>query len=96
MKTTMIAVSAAALVCAAPAVAGRDGSSTAPATQHQVAKKHHAGVTHHARRHGVQASGPGYPGAYGYAPAAPGVSDQDFVRSRQFGGGGGGGGGGSM
>jgi hypothetical protein len=91
MKTAIIALSAAALVYVAPAAAARGGSSAAGDGQHHVAKKHHAGAAHGARRHVTQTRSPGYPGAYGYAPPAPGVSEQDFVRSRQFGGGGGGG-----
>jgi opacity protein-like surface antigen len=94
MKTAIIALSVAALMSAAAAVAAQDASSRPPGAQHHVAKKHRVGVTHDARRHAMQAKGFRYPGAFGYAPAAPSVSDQDFVRSRQFGGGGGGGGGG--
>jgi hypothetical protein len=92
VKTAIIAFAAAALVSAAPAVAVQDVSSRSPA-QHHAAKKRHMGVAHDARRHIMQARGLGYPRAFGYAPVPPGVSDQDFVRSRQFGGGGGGGGG---
>jgi hypothetical protein len=91
MKMAIIAFSAAALVSIAPAMAARGGSSTTADGQHHVVKKHHAGVAHDARRRVTQIRRPGYPDANGYAPAAPGVSDQDFVRSRQFGGGGGGG-----
>lgn len=93
MKTAIIALSAAALMSAAPAVAAQDVPSMTSGVQHHVAKRHQAGVAHHARRQVMQARGAGYPGAFGYAPAAPSVSDQDFIRSRQFGGGGGGGGG---
>jgi hypothetical protein len=92
VKTAIIALSAAALVSAAPAVAVQDVSGKSPGAQHHVAKKRHVGVAQDARRHMIQAKGLGYPRAFGYAPAAPDVSDQDFVRSRQFGGGGGGGG----
>jgi hypothetical protein len=92
VRTAIIALFAAALVFAAPAVAAKGGSSKTPDVQHHVAKTHHAGGAHDTRRHAMQTRGSGYPGVFGYAPGAPAVSDQDFVRSRQFGGGGGGGG----
>ena len=97
VKTAIIALSAAALVSLASAAPAEALSSNPPATRHHVAKKHHAGVSAQVRqRHALAGarSRTGYPGAFGYA--TPGVSDQDFIRSREFGGGGGGGGGGSM
>jgi hypothetical protein len=90
VKTAIVALSAAALLAFAPPALARVASSKTPGVQHHVAKRHHAGA-HDVRRHVMQARGAGYPGAFGYAPAAPSVSDQDFIRSRQFGGGGGGG-----
>jgi hypothetical protein len=93
VKIAIIALFAAALMSMAPAVCARAGSSKTPDAKHHVAKRPHAGVAHDARRQVLRARGAGYPGAFGYAPAAPNVSDQDFIRSRQFGGGGGGGGG---
>jgi hypothetical protein len=93
MKTAIVAVSAAAFVSLVSAVPAETLSSNTPAMRHHVAKQHHAGVSAQARRRHTLAgarSKTGYPDAFGYA--TPGVSDQDFIRSRQFGGGGGGGG----
>ncbi|MBV8920167.1 hypothetical protein [Bradyrhizobium sp.] len=90
MKTAIIALSAAALVSLAPAAPAKTLSSNAPAMRHHEAKKHHAGISAQARQRHTRAgarSRTGYPDAFGYA--TPGVSDQDFIRSRQFGGGGG-------
>jgi len=93
MKTTIIALSAAALIAAAPAVLAQGVSSKTPALQHKVSKKHHLSVSGYAPLREVQAKGSkkGYPGAFGYAPDEP--IDRDIAASRQAGGGGGGGGG---
>jgi hypothetical protein len=92
VKTTIIALSAAALVAAAPAVFAQGGSGRTPGQQHEVARKHH--VSAHARPREMQAkdAGKGYPGAMGNAPAQPsGFMDRDLEMSgRQAGGGGGG------
>ena len=91
MKTTIIALSAAALVATAPAVLAQ-GVGT-PSLQHKVSKTHHAGVSGHARPRELQAKGvgKGYPGAFGYAPGVPrGYLDRDLEVGRQAGGGGGG------
>ncbi|HTO59938.1 MAG TPA: hypothetical protein VMM15_01660 [Bradyrhizobium sp.] len=92
VKTAIIALSAAALVSLASAAPAATWSRDTPAMRHHVAKTHHAGVSAQARQRHTLAgarSKTGYPNAFGYA--APGISDQDFIRSRQFGGGGGGG-----
>jgi opacity protein-like surface antigen len=69
MKTTLIAVSAAALIAAAPAVFAQAVSSKSPSVQHNVPKKRHPGVSGYALRHATQAKGPG---TSGYAlPGAP-------------------------
>ena len=87
MKTATIALSAAALIAAVPAVFGQ-GSKT-PSVQHNVSKKRHPGVSGHALRREKQAkvSKKGYLGAFGYAPREPSGSNTDFILSRQFGGG---------
>ena len=94
MKTTIIALCAAALIAAAPAVLAQGVASKTPALQHKVAKKHHPGVSGYASLHEMRTKGSkkGYPGTFGYAPAEP--IDSVIESSRQAGGGGGGGGGG--
>ena len=95
MKTTIIALSAAALIAAAPVVYAQGVSSKAPSEQHKVSKKHHPGASNYALRRETHLKGwtMGYPGAFGYAPGAP--KDYTVENSRNAGGGGGGGGGGS-
>ena len=93
MKTTIIALSVAALIAATPAVPAQSVPGKAPGLQqHKVSKKHHAGASGHARPREVQARGAakGYPGAFGYAPGEPrGYLDRDLeVSGRQAGGGG--------
>ena len=94
MKTTIIALSAAALIAAAPAVLAQGAPGKAPGLQHKVSRKHHAGVSGYAPLREMQAKGSkkSYPGAFGYAPREPGGLDRDIESSRQAGGGGGGGG----
>jgi hypothetical protein len=95
VKTTIIALSAAALVAAAPAVFAQGVSSKAPSVQHKVSKKHHPGVSNYAPRREMQVKGwtMGYPGAFGYAPGAPPVV-RDMTDISPYGGSGGGGSGG--
>ena len=89
MKTTIIALSAAALVAAAPAALAQGVPGKTPGLQHNVSKKHHPGVSGYAQMREMQAKGSktGYPGASGYA------SDERsrFLESVRQGGGGGGG-----
>jgi hypothetical protein len=94
VKTTIIALSAAALIAAAPAVLAQGVPSKAPGLLHKVSRKHHAGVSGYAPLREMQAKGSkkSYPGAFGYAPREPGGLDRDIESSRQAGGGGGGGG----
>ena len=94
MKTTIIALSAAALIAAAPTVLARGVPSKTPGLQHQVSKRHHPGVSGYAPLREMQAkdSKKNYPGAFGYAPGAPNGLNRDLEASRQAGGGGGGGG----
>ena len=89
MKTTIIALSAAALVAAAPAAAAQGVLSKTPALQHKVSQKHHPGVFGYAPLREMQARGlkKGDRGAFGYAPE-PGRSDRDLEASKQAGGGG--------
>ena len=70
MKTTIIALSAAALIAAAPAVLAQGVTSKPPGMQHKVSKKHHPRVSGYAALREMQAKGSkkGYPGAFGYAP----------------------------
>jgi hypothetical protein len=90
VKTTIIALSAAALIAAAPAVLAQGVPSKAPGLPHEVAKKHHPGAPGYAPRREMQAKGlkKGYPGTFGYAPSE--VLDRETEASRQAGGGGGG------
>jgi hypothetical protein len=85
VKTTIIALSAAALIAAAPAAPAQGASGRKTALQHQVARKHH--VSGHARPREMQAKGAGT-GAFGYAPGEPrGFLDRDLeVSGRQAGG----------
>jgi hypothetical protein len=99
VKTAIIALSAAALIAAAPAVYARDASIRTPRVQHNISKQHvskklHPGVSTYALRPEMQSTGwmRSYPGAFGYAPGAP--KDYTYENSRNAGGGGGGGGGG--
>jgi hypothetical protein len=93
VKTTVIALSAAALIAAAPAVLAQGVPSKTPGLQHKISKKHHPGG--YAPRREMQANGSkkGYPGALGYAPGEPSGLNRELEASRQAGGGGGGGGG---
>jgi hypothetical protein len=93
VKTTIIALSAAALIAAAPAVLAQGVPGKAPGLPHDVSKIHHPGVPRYAPRREVQAKGlkKGYPGTFGYAPGE--VVDRETEISRKAGGGGGGGGG---
>ena len=92
MKTTIIALSAAALIAAAPAVLAQGVPGKTPGLQHKVSKKHHPGISGHAQLRGMQAKGSkkGYPGAFGYAPGEPSGLNRELEASRQAGGGGGG------
>jgi hypothetical protein len=89
MKTTIIALSAAALVAAAPAALAQGVPGKTPGLQHKVSKKHHPGISGYSQMREMQAKGSktGYPGASGYA------SDERsrFLESVRQGGGGGGG-----
>ena len=89
MKTTIIALSAAALVAAAPATFAQGVPGKTPGLQHKVSKKHHPGVSGYAQVREMQAkaSTTGYPGASGYAPD----ERSRFLESVRQGGGGGGG-----
>jgi len=89
----MIALSAAALIAAAPALLAQGVPSKTPGLQHKVSKKHHPDVSGYAPVHGMQAKGSkkGYPGAFGYAPGEPSGLQRDIESSRQAGDGGGGG-----
>jgi hypothetical protein len=73
MKKTIIALSTAVLIAAAPAVFAKDVTSKTPSAQHKVSRKHHPGVTNYALRREMRAKGSttGYPSAFGYAPGAP-------------------------
>jgi hypothetical protein len=94
MKTTIIALSAAALVAGAPAALAQGVPGKTPGLQHKVSKKHHSGVSGYAQMREMRATGSktGYPGASGYAPD----ERSRFLESVRQGGGGGGGGGSGM
>jgi len=89
VKTTIIALSAAALIAAAPALLAQNVSSKARDQHHQVSKKHSQGVSGYAPWRVMHANGvkTGYPGAS--PPSAP--KDYTYDNSRNGGGGGGGG-----
>ena len=92
MKTTLIVLSAAALIAAGPAVAAQHAATPDRVMHHKISKGHHPRVVGHAPRRKVQATGAkrSYPGGFGYAPAAP----SDYATGHGTSGGGGGGGGG--
>ena len=92
MKTTIIALSAAALFAAAPVVLAQGVTSKTPGLQHKVSKKHHPAVPGYTPRREMQARGSnngsnkGYPRAFGYAPGA--ALDRETEITRKAGGGG--------
>jgi len=92
MKTAIIALSAAALIIAAPGALAGGVPGKTPGQQPKVAKKHHPNVSGYNSRRETPAKGSknDYPAASVYAP------DQrsDFLDSVRRGGGGGGGSGG--
>jgi hypothetical protein len=88
VKTTIIALSAAALVATAPAVLAQGVPDKTPGLHHHVSKKHHPGYTP-LREMQAKGSKKGYPKAFGYAPSE--VLDRETEMSRTAGGGGGGG-----
>jgi hypothetical protein len=94
VKTMIIALSAAALIAAAPAVLAKNVSSKVPDQQHKVFKKRPQVVTGYAPWRVVHTKDvkTGYPAASSYPPSAP--KDYTYENSRAAGGGGGGGGGG--
>ena len=89
MKSVIIALSAAVLIAAAPAVLAQNLSSKTLDQQHHATKKHLRVVASYAPRHAMHAKGliTDYPGAFGYAPSAP--KDYTYENSRNGGGGGG-------
>ena len=96
MKTTIIALSAAAFIVAAPAVFAQGTSGKTPGLQHKVSGKHPPRASGYASWREMPTRGltPGARGAFGYAPGEH--RDYTIDSSRQAGGGGGGGGGGGM
>jgi len=94
VKTTIIALSAAALIASAPAVFAQGLPSKTPGLQDKVSKKHHPAVSGYAPPREMQASGSKKGYSFGYAPGE--VLDRETEITRKAGGGGGGGGGGGM
>ncbi|WP_445218106.1 hypothetical protein ACKWRH_40485 [Bradyrhizobium sp. Pa8] len=94
MKTTIIALSAAALIAAAPAALAQDVPEKVLGLQYKISKKHHRGVSGYAPLREIQTMGSkkGYSGAFGYAANQPSRLDRNLEASRQAGGGGGSGG----
>src|SRR5262249_54503617 len=88
MKTVIIALSAAVLIAAAPAVLCQRLSSKTLDQQQHATKKHVRGVASCAQRPAMHAKGliTDYPGAFGYAPSAP--KEYTYENSRNGGGGG--------
>jgi len=88
VKTTIIALSAAALIAATPAALAQTGPGKTTG-HHKVAKKHHASRS--VSVPAMRARRPGYPQAFGHAPGETVGVDRETEMSRQAGGGGGGG-----
>jgi hypothetical protein len=93
VKTTLIALSATALIAVGPAVLAQNVPGKTPVQQHHASRTHHRVAPGYA--HTIQARGSktGHPGAFGYVPSQP--KDYTYENSSVAGGGGGGGGGGS-
>jgi hypothetical protein len=89
VKTTIIALSAAALIATSPAVLAQGVPGKTPGLQHKVSKKLHPSGYGYAPPREMQAK-KGYSGAFGYAPRAHSGLDSELEMSRQAGGGGGG------
>ena len=91
MTRTIIALSAATLIAAAPGALAQNVSSKTPDQQHKVFKKRPQVVTGYAPWHVAHARGvkTGYLGASSYPPSA--LKDYSYDNSRNAGGGGGGG-----
>jgi len=87
MKTTIIALSAAALIASAPAVFAQGAAGKTPGLQHKVSTKHHPVVSGYAPLRDAKGSKRGYPRAFGYAPNE--VVDRETEITRKAGGGGG-------
>jgi len=85
VKTTMIALSAAVVIAAAPGVLAQTVSNKTPDKQHHASKKHPRVVSVHAPTRTMDAKGlkTSYPGSAGYTPSE---------ENSRYGGGGGGGG----
>jgi hypothetical protein len=87
VKTTIIALSAAALIAAAPVVFAQGVPGKTPGLQHKVSKKHHVGTYAPQRKMQARSSKKGYPESFGYAPGE--VLDKETEITRKAGGGGG-------
>ena len=96
MKITIIALSAAALIAAAPAVLAQGVPSKTPSLQQKASKKNHSSVAVYAPLREMQPKGSKnvHPRAFGYASGE--ALNRETESSRQAGGGGGGGGGSGM
>jgi hypothetical protein len=89
MKTTIVALSVAALIAATSGAFAQNIPSKTSGLQHKVSRKYHPGISGQAPLHRMQAKGSkNYPAAFGYLPSEP---DRDLEMSRLAGGGGGGG-----
>jgi hypothetical protein len=88
VKITIIALSAAALIAAAPAVFAQGVSGKTQGLQQKVSKKHHLGVSGYAPQREMQArdSKKGHSESFGYAPGE--VLDKETEITRKAGGGG--------
>ena len=89
MKTTIIALSAAALLALTPAAFAQAVPSKTSGLQHKVSKKHHPAVSRSASRREMQAEGSkqDHPRAFGRVPNE--VLDRETEITRKAGGGGG-------
>ena len=85
MKTTIIALSAAALIASAPAGFAQGVTGKTPGLQHKVSKKHHPAVSGYAPLRDAKGSKKDYPRAFGYAPNE--VLDRETEITRKAGGG---------
>lgn len=87
MKTTIIALSAAALIAAVPAGLAQGEPGKTPGLQHKVSKKHHPGGAASLRAMQAKGSAKGYPRAFGSDGGGSAVLDRETEMSRKAGGG---------
>ncbi len=95
MKTSIIALSTAALIVGAPAGFAQGVPGKVPTAHHTISKQRHPSLSSYAVRREMEAKAwrKGSPNAFGYAPAGASGSNRDMTDISPYAGGGGGGGG---